>query len=401
MGAFQPRPAGPPAAEPPKSALERYRWPAVALVAVAVIAAVLIAGRGRAKPLAGPLDGYERDVTVVQSEYRKFHGRLLRDPQIEHDFLSAAQLVDRKDYTAAIYVLEGLAKEAAVPVVFHNLGSLYSATGDRARAILSFREALVRDPEYRPVRASIERLKWLGQEEADPLKREIEPNNSSIVANLVGIGAPVEAEITPGDTDTFKFVSPPAPRDIVELTITNVAQTLEIGIRIADDTLKNESANLNVAAGESVTRYLAQPPNTPLFLQVWGAHNTAGPYRLVLRAMKAFDEYEPNDDIFSAHRIEPGGKIQANIMDAEDNDFYAFQSPRTGTMTIDIENQSSTLIPALTTFSPERRNTGFGPDVRTPGASLHHTIEVQEHQTYYLQVWSQALSFGKYTLTIQ
>lgn len=400
MGSFQPRPNALPV-EPPKSALEKYRWPGIALIAVGVVIAAVLGVRSRPKALAGPLDTYERDVTVVQAEYRKFHGKLLRDPEIEHEFITAAQLVDHKDYTGAIDVLEAVAKQAAVPVIFHNLGSLYAAAGDRARAILSFREALIRDPDYRPVRASVERLKWLGQDEADPLKREIEPNNSTVVANLIGLGTPVEAEIVPGDTDTFKFVTPPAPRDIVEMTVTNVAQSLEIGIRIADDSLKNDSANLAVPSGESVTRYVAQPPNTPLFLQIWGAHNTVGPYRLVLRAMKAYDAYEPNDDVFNARRIEVGEKIEANIMDAQDTDFYSFQSPRSGTLTIDIANQAASLIPALTTFNSERRNTGFGPDIRTPGASLHHTIEVQEHQTYYVQVWSQALTFGKYTLTIQ
>jgi hypothetical protein len=399
MGPFQPRKTSP--IEPPKSVLQKYRWPGIALVVVAAAIAVFVAGRGRPKPLAGPLDSYERDVAVVQAEYRKFHGKLLRDPQIEHEFITAAQLVDNKDYTGAIDVLEGVARQAGVPVIFHNLGSLYSAVGDRARAILSFREALIRDPEYRPVRLSIEHLKWLGANEADPLKREIEPNNSTIVANLIGVGFPVEAEITPGDNDTFKFVTPPAPRDIVEMIVTNVAQSLEIGIRIADDSLKNDSANLSVPIGESVTRYVAQPPNTPLFLQIWGAHNTVGPYRLVLRAMKAYDAYEPNDDIFSARHVEAGEKIEANIMDAEDTDFYSFQSPRSGTVTIDIANRSSGLIPALTTFNAEKRNTGFGPDIRTPGGSLHYTLEVQEHQTYFVQVWSQALTFGKYTLTIQ
>jgi hypothetical protein len=399
VGPFQPRPNAPPV-DPP-TALEKYRWPGIAVVALAVVIAVLLDGRVRPKPLAGALDSYQRDVAVVQTEYRKFHGKLLRDPHIEQEFITAAQFVDRKDYTGAIDVLEGVAKEAAVPVIFHNLGSLYSATGDRARAILSFREALIRDPEYRPVRASIERLKWLGQNEADPLTREIEPNNSTVVANLIGVGFPVEAEITAGDTDTFKFVMPPSPRDIVEMTVTNVAQSLEIGIRLADDSLKNDSANLAVPVGKSVTRYVAQPPNTPLFLQIWGAHNTAGPYRLVLRAMKAYDVYEPNDDIFNARRIEIGEKVEANIMDAEDNDFYSFQSPRSGTVSIDIANQSSSLIPALATFNSEKRNTGFGPDVRTPGGNLHYTLEVQEHQTYFVQVWSQALTFGKYTLTIQ
>jgi hypothetical protein len=138
-----------------------------------------------------------------------------------------------------------------------------------------------------------------------------------------------------------------------------------------------------------------------MFLQIWGAHGTAGPYVLTLRAMKAFDAYEPNDDIYTPRRIEVGTKIEANIMDSVDTDFYSFQSPRTGTVTIDIQNESPTLIPALTTFTPEKRNAGFGPDVRTPGGNLKHTMEVVEHQTYFLQVWSQALSFGKYTLTIQ
>ena len=77
-------------------------------------------------------------------------------------------------------------------------------------------------------------------------------------------------------------------------------------------------------------------------------------------------------------------------MDANDTDYFSFVSPRTGTVSIVITNRSTTLIPALSTFYPDMRSSGFGPDVRTPGSNLRHTMEVQENQIYFLQVWSQA-----------
>src|ERR1044071_5921640 len=153
--------------------------------------------------------------------------------------------------------------------------------------------------------------------------------------------------------------------------------------------------------GKAVALDLSPPPNTTFFFQVSGAHNTSGEYTVTVRPLKAFDAFEPNDDIFSASKIALGQAVNANIMDVDDTDFYSFESPRTGTVTIDIRPRSTTLLPALTTFSSDRRNTGFGPDVELPGSSLHHTIEVQEHLTYFLQVWSQHKSAGEYSLIVQ
>ena len=120
-----------------------------------------------------------------------------------------------------------------------------------------------------------------------------------------------------------------------------------------------------------------------------------------MRPLKAFDTYEPNDDIYNAPRITVGSTIVANIMDANDTDFYSFVSPRTGTVSIVISNRSTTLIPALSTFFPDKRSSGFGPDVRTPGLNLRHTMEVQENQIYFIQVWSQANTAGDYSLIVE
>ena len=153
--------------------------------------------------------------------------------------------------------------------------------------------------------------------------------------------------------------------------------------------------------GGEITERLTAPPNSSWYLEIWGAHGTEGEYAVRIRPLRAFDDYEPNDDIFSAARIRTGATIYANLMDADDVDFYSYESPRTGTVTIDLENESPGLIPALTTFSPDKRTSGFGPDVRTPGQNLHHTMEVQAHQVYYLEVWSRGQTFGSYKLRVE
>ena len=75
-------------------------------------------------------------------------------------------------------MLEQVAKVAAVPVVFNNLGVLYAEFNDRSRSINAFREALARDMDYQPVRLNLDRLKDVMALGADPVSREIESNNT-------------------------------------------------------------------------------------------------------------------------------------------------------------------------------------------------------------------------------
>jgi hypothetical protein len=384
-----------------RSVLERFRWPVILVVAAGVATFLAVSRGNRESPKARPIDGYQLDVGILSREYGRFHGRLLRDPELERQFQVATDMVGQHNYAAAIGILEEVAKHAAVPVVFNNLGALYAAIDDRSRAVTAYREALARDAEYRPVRDSIERLHIFSIDEAAPVRQEIEPNNSETVANMIGLTHPADGEITIGDVDTFKFVTPEPPRDILQVDVENLDHSLELGIRVHDMEMARESGRVVLGAGESARRYLSEAPNTAIYLQVWGARDTSGHYRVTLHAMKAFDALEPNDDIFSAHRIDVGQSYEANIMDSDDTDYYAFESPKNGTVTIEIRNQSPTLIPALTTFSSDRRNTGFGPDIRKPGDPLTHSIEVQEHRTYYVQIWSQAHSSGRYSITIR
>ena len=117
---------------------------------------------------------------------------------------------------------------ASVPVVFNNLGVLYVELNDKARAINSFREALARDIDYRPVRLNLERMKDVMALGVDPVTHEVESNNSATLGNIIMPGKAVEAEIEAGvgDVDFFRVTTPPAPRDRISIEVTNGSKTL-------------------------------------------------------------------------------------------------------------------------------------------------------------------------------
>jgi hypothetical protein len=123
-------------------------------------------------------------------------------------------------------------------------------------------------------------------------------------------------------------------------------------------------------------------------------------YLLTVTPLKAFDRFEPNDDITAAGKISIGEEVAANIMDSADTDFFSFTSPRKGTVTVALRNRSTTLIPVLAVYGSDRRNLGFAPDVKKPGADLRHSINVEKDQVYYLQVSSQSESSGAYSLRV-
>jgi len=288
--------------------------------------------------------------------------------------------------------------------VFNNMGVLYAELNDKSRAVNAFREALARDLDYQPVRLNLDRLKDVMALGADPVSRELEPNNTPILANLMAPGKPVEGEIEAAvdDVDFFRITTPPAPRDIISIEITNRSTKLAPVLKIFDAEGRITDWGKTVREpGANLQQTIAPAPNTTLYLQISGYGSSAGGYTLLVRPKRAFDTYEPNDDIFNAPRVPLGTTVSASIMDADDTDYFSFVSPRNGTVTFTLTNKSTTLIPALSTFYPDRRSSGFGPDVRTPGLNLRHTLEVLENQTYFIQIWPQRNTTGEYSFIIE
>ena len=351
------------------------------------------------------LPGYIVSTTVFEQEITRYYGKAAKNLDAEEKFQLAADSMSRHDYGGAVALLEEASKQAAIPVIFNDLGVLYARMDDPSHTANAFREALARDESYAPARQNLERLKDLHlSNRAYPVSREIEPNGTQALANLIALGKPVDAEITDNvnDVDWYRVTAPGPPRDVMEIELRNKSRTLTLMLNYCDDNMVALGPGKRSSEpGASITASLSPPPNSNVYIRVEGIGAAGGSYSLVARALKAFDAYEPNDQTFDASKIETGQAIEANIMDAQDTDYYSFVSPRTGTVNIEIQNRSTTLIPALTTFTSDTRYSGFGPDVTKPGAGLRHTMAVQENLTYYVQVWSQADTAGSYTLIIQ
>jgi hypothetical protein len=389
--------------------LRRYWWLPFVLGGVAMIFWIATGPRwSRAKvalPVAvRPIAGYNTNTATVLQEYQRFYGKPLNNADVERLCNQANERVAAKDYSNALGMLEQVAKTAAVPVVFNNLGVLYAEVNDRSRSINAFREALARDMDYQPVRINLDRLKDIMALGAEPVSREVESNNSPRLANIIACNKPVEGEIAAAvnDVDVFRVNTPPAPRDLITIEVENHSKTLAPVLKIFDaDARATDMGKVEREPGASIKLVIAPPPNSVLYLQISGYGSSAGAYTLRVVPQKAFDNFEPNDEIFNARRITLGAKIDANIMDDADTDYYSFVSPRNGTVNIVITNRSDSLIPALSTFYPDMRSSGFGPDVKTKGGNLRHTLEVLENQIYFLQVWSQHDSTGAYSILVE
>ena len=391
-----------------RSLVHKYWWLVPVLACVGMIGWLATGprwSRTRISPPTGRMmPGYLAGAQNLTREYQRFYGKPLSNSEVERAFEQADQCVRANDYSKAAGLLEQVSKVAAVPLVFNDLGVLYAELNDKARAINAFREALARDIDYKPVRVNLDRLKDVMVLGADPVSREVEPNNSISLANIIAMGKAVEGEIdgAVNDEDFFRVTTPPPPRDLIAIEVANHSKTLAPVLKLFDEERRITNWGTIVREpGANLRQIIAPPPNTTFYLQVSGYGASAGAYTLLVQPLKAFDNYEPNDDIYRASRIALGTTIAAGIMDADDTDYYSFVSPRTGTVSVRITNRSTTLIPALSTFDPDMRSSGFGPDVRKPGLPLRHTMEVQANQTYFIQVWSQANTSGDYSLLVE
>lgn len=363
---------------------------------------------------------YNGKVAVLDQEYLQYYGVPVPDSQpvvvvgqrkptvraggdkIHGAFRQAATLASQRNYPGAAAVLEALTKDAPLPVVFADLGILYTILGDYGRAGDVFREVLVRDSAYAPVRQFLRATNSLPPSAVEPFAREEEPNNEFRTANLIALRTQVGGEVGPAadDVDFFRIVAPPAPRDLLAISITNHTANFSPSLHVYDANFRLAGWGEKTAdPGESIQVTGGPAPNSNLYISISAANGKGGLYVLTVTPQKAFDSYEPNDDISMARRIGVGQDVNANIMDGEDTDYFSFVSPRQGTVKIEIRNGSATLVPAITVYDADRRNIGYGPDLKKPGLDLQHTISVEKDAVYYVQVWSPA-GAGAYTLRI-
>jgi hypothetical protein len=102
--------------------------------------------------------GYITSTVIFEQENGHFYGPAVKNGDAEEKFQLAADLMSKRDYGGASALLEEAGKQAALPIIFNDLGVLYTRMDNPARAVYDFREALARDAGYGPAQQNLKQL---------------------------------------------------------------------------------------------------------------------------------------------------------------------------------------------------------------------------------------------------
>ena len=229
------------------------------------------------------------------------------------------------------------------------------------------------------------------------ISAEREPNDTILEANPFVVGQTVTGEVSgTKDQDYFKFRHTSELRDKVTATVENQSTTLKPWVKVYDTNKAEILDRYDSTYGANLEFTLSMEPGSDYYLQVL-PYDSSGKYRLSVVAQQAFDQYEPNDDPFSATGIEIGRVIAADIMDHKDTDWYHLTKIDSEQTTLRLENRSTTLKPWVKVYDTNKaeildRYNG------TYGADLEFAFKAERGSSYYVRILSYD-SHGEYQLS--
>jgi hypothetical protein len=252
--------------------------------------------------------------------------------------------------------------------------------------------------------ASSELGKTAANLSSDPVSiksAEQEPNNTILQANAAEMGTTISGEVsTPDDQDFFKFSykDPKNRRDLLRLHIENRSTTLQPQFQVYNEdksSLQNWSG-ANAAGANLDFSFVAEPGRT--YYVAVGSYSGTGKYALSLIPQKAYDQFEPNEDAFTATPIRLGQTIDANIMDNKDVDWYRLSGVQGKTVTVHLENLSDALQPQIQIRNGDKSVLQDWNGANAPGANLEINFPAESGKDYFVIVGSYS-NAGKYKLT--
>jgi len=236
---------------------------------------------------------------------------------------------------------------------------------------------------------------------------EQEPNNTIPQANAAEMETTITGEISPGDdVDFFKFKYSDAKkrRDIVAVRLENRSTTLRPSLILhnQDKSIAQNWSAANAPGADHGFSFLAESGKT-YFVGVGSYSNsTSGTYALSLLPQKAYDQYEPNDDAFTATPLKAGQTIEANIMDGTDVDSYRVSGVKEKKLAISLENLSPALQPSIRVLKSDKSIAQNWNAANAPGADLPFSIDCEPGQDYFVEVGSYSnQTAGPYKLTVR
>jgi tetratricopeptide (TPR) repeat protein len=377
-------------------------------VAVPITVALIgLLGRGSGdKPivLPGTNNTFITSISMIENQYQQVTGQPLKDGALKQKIQEGINLTKAGQFEASRKVFEEVAQTVPVAAVFNNLGALYAQAGQPAAAHEQYQKAVAQNPDFAPARDGLKELATTPADANRSVKdRESEPNNDPARANLLPLESAVAAAISEGsDLDYFRITAPNAPRDVLWVALKNTSDTLRPQIDFYDGSKKDYPGGTSSdTAGADLEAFLTDAPGAVFYIRVSSRGDSAGTYTLLVKPLRRFDSYEPNDTILQASPIALGKTIDANIMDGNDVDYYQVKSS-SGTLSVHLKNNSGTLEPQMTIFDSTKNEIDGANQYRdTPGAELDTMAKVKANETCYVKVWNRGGTAGPYSLTVK
>jgi hypothetical protein len=421
MTTTTPSPAEPSPAQTHSKAVDyakRYWW--AGAIAVPIVVALI----GVLPSLVGGGDAPPAGDTYINNSHTGgdmfFNTSVtLDDAALRDQMAEAVRLAVDERFVESKALLEQVAAKAPSAAAYTNLGVVRAALGDASAARSDYERALQLDPADQTAHMNLGLLARAegnltqasehfakapayrqAREATDAIRAQFS-NNTIRTAASIRVGSAVSSRLAGGsDTDYFTFTSPDGPRDVLLVRVENESTTLAPALRVYDSD-KGQIANpYNGTAGGSLSHEFAASPSTAYYLQVLPTDGGAsiGEYSLTVTPRKAFDRFEPNEDVTKAREISMGRGVEANIMDPGDEDYYQFKVSA-GPVRASVTNRSATLGLEVYLYDHNRSQVSVGYD-GTLGAHVSTESTAALAGVWYVRVSHNSGTSGEYTLTV-
>ena len=415
---------------------KKYWW--VVLVAVPVIVGITgiipkLSGGGSSPADSISIEGstVDGDVQIIgtQTILNQIEQGLSKEQltEFKSSIDQAVNLMKNGANTDAIAAFTKLAEETQAPAVYNNLGALYLLENQNAKALEVFEKGIGQDEGYEPLRVNLanlyekegnisgaiqqlekvrsnktvkNRLTKLNELTAAGLI-ENEPNNNILEPNEAVLDRAILGYLDPNDADFFRITAPPQYLDILDIRVENRStDDLRLLLRLWSHDKKELLNDWAKDARQNANHSFTAKPENIYFISV-ASYSGKGKYQLSITPRKAFDSFEPNDNILEAQEIKLGSSIEANLLDQEDNDYFWIQG-NGNIISINVENQTTTSRPRLSVHKEDKsflwENTYSSSSV-TPGQNVSYDLQTEAGKKHYIAVNSLGGN-GPYKLSL-
>ena len=240
--------------------------------------------------------------------------------------------------------------------------------------------------------------------------KEIEPNNDLFTPNIILMNQWISGSIMDvSDKDYFKITTPKKYRDVIKIELENQTTMIRPRIGLYDNNKKwfggtTKHGHL-VTPGQNKSYSFSSEASTVYYVYIGFLDKNLGEYKFIVRSLKAYDDFEPNDDILHVKTIDLTQTISANFTDKYDQDYYRIETSSTdGAVKITFENLSLHTKPRIGIYDNNKKWFGGTTEhghLVTSGQNMSYSFKTKANTIYSIYIRNLSNVPGSYKLTVE